>query len=38
MDEVFFHELTEELQTFKQSKVNDMQLQMAISYIMHQFE
>lgn len=38
MDEVFFHELTKEVQTFKQAKVNDMQLQMAISYVMHQLE
>ncbi|MGN7478816.1 S41 family peptidase [Solibacillus silvestris] len=38
MDEVFFNELTKQLQTFKQSKVNDMQLQMAISFVLHQLE
>ncbi|MEK4128764.1 S41 family peptidase [Solibacillus sp. FSL W8-0474] len=38
MDEVFFAELTKQLETFKQSQVNDMQLQMAISYVMHQLE
>ena len=38
IDEAFFTELTSQLQKFKASQLNDMQLQMAISYIMHQFE
>lgn len=38
IDEKFFTELTKQLQQFKDSPVNDMQLQMSISYIMHQLE
>ncbi|MEK4629823.1 MAG: S41 family peptidase [Solibacillus sp.] len=38
LDEAFFTELSAQLQKFKASQLNDMQLQMAISYIMHQFE
>ena len=38
MDELFFEELTTQLQKFKESQLNDMQLQMAISYVMHQLE
>nr|WP_255731269.1 S41 family peptidase [Solibacillus sp. MA9] len=38
LDEVFFRELTMQLQKFKQDPVNDMQLQMGVSYIMHQLE
>lgn len=38
MDEVFFRELTKQLQAFKEEKVNDMQLQMAISFSMHQLQ
>ena len=38
MDEVFFRELTVQLQRFKEDLVNDMQLQMAVSFVMHQFE
>ena len=36
MDEVFFAKLSEELKLFKERPDNDMQLQMAISYLMHQ--
>lgn len=38
VDEVFFRELTAQLQKFKQDPVNDMQLQMGVSFIMHQLE
>ena len=38
MDETFFNEMTVQIQEFKQSKLNDMQLQMAISFVMHQLE
>lgn len=38
LDEVFFRELTMQLQKFKQDPVNDMQLQMSVSYIMHQLK
>ena len=38
IDEQFFTELTAQLQKFKESQLNDIQLQMAISYIMHQLE
>lgn len=38
LDEVFFTELTAQLQEFKASQLNDMQLQMAISYVMHQLQ
>lgn len=38
LDETFFRELTVQLQRFKEDPVNDMQLQMAVSFIMHQYE
>ena len=38
LDELFFHELTGQVQHFKEDPVNDMQLQMAVSFVMHQFE
>ncbi|ATP39103.1 peptidase S41 [Solibacillus sp. R5-41] len=38
MDEQFFAKLTEQLQAYKASQINDMQLQMAISYVMHQLQ
>ncbi|MER1955734.1 MAG: S41 family peptidase [Solibacillus sp.] len=38
LDEVFFRELTLQLKNFKEDPVNDMQLQMAVSFVMHQFE
>ena len=38
IDEQFFAELTTQLQKFKESNLNDIQLQMAISYVMHQLE
>ncbi|WP_274309232.1 S41 family peptidase [Solibacillus daqui] len=38
LDEVFFRELTMQIQKFKHDPVNDMQLQMGVSYIMHQLE
>jgi carboxyl-terminal processing protease len=38
IDELFFTELTTQLQAFKESQLNDIQLQMAISYVMHQLE
>ena len=38
LDEVFFAKLAEEVQKFKTKQENDMPLQMAISYLMHQLE
>lgn len=38
LDELFFTELTSQVQEFKASKVNDMPLQMAISFVLHQLE
>lgn len=38
MDEQFFAKLIEQLQAYKDAQVNDMQLQMAISYVMHQLQ
>lgn len=38
IDELFFTELSSQVQKFKASPLNDMQLQMAISYVMHQLQ
>lgn len=38
LDEVFFGKLTEQLQLFKEQKVNDMPLQMGLSFLMHQLD
>ncbi|MEG0439456.1 MAG: peptidoglycan-binding domain-containing protein, partial [Solibacillus sp.] len=38
MDEQFFAKLTEQLQTYKDSQINDTQLQMALSFVMHQLQ
>lgn len=38
MDELFFNELSKQLQSFKQDIVNDAQLQMSVSYVMHQLQ
>lgn len=38
MDEQFFKQLTAELEKFKGNPINDMPLQMGLSFIMHQLE